>query len=373
MRSLGPVLSGVLAFMTLAACGDGSGTRETNAEAGTTPGGSITLSGSTDPTGPTTTGPTDPTTDATTGDSAVSDTDALTDPTADPSGAPKFDLPPLPDAGPPVPDTACQKVDVLFVIDNSGSMLDEQQNIVNSFPDFVSEMQAKLEDTESYHVGVVTSDANAFNAGGCNMHGALVTRTGGTGSSNQTCAPYASGKNFMDETDDLGQKFLCAGQVGTNGDGDEEPMYALGQALSPGLNGAGACNDGFIREDALLIVVIITDEEDDHEVEACMQSPQPGSAGEPGDWYNTVVGAKGGVEENIVVLALTGPVQPACPPLEKCEGGIDGAEVATRIVGFTEMFTYGSVGQICAPSYKQFFSDAIGTIDSACDNFTPPG
>jgi len=382
MRPLGLTLSGVLACTTcltasitacLTACGDSSGGRETNAESGATPAsGSITVS---DP-GSATDTPTSSATDALTSGAGTTTDDSAgatgAEAGTNPTGAPKFDLPPVPDAGAPMRETGCQKVDVVFVIDNSGSMLDEQQNLVNSFPDFVSEMQAKLEDTESYHVGVITSDGNAFNTPGCNMHGALVTKTGGTGSSNQTCTPYASGKNYMDETDQLGQKFACAGQVGTMGDGNEQPMFALGQALTPAINGPGACNDGFIRPDALLVVVVITDEEDDHEIAACAQDPQPGSPGEPGDWYNAVVGAKGGVEKNVVVLSLTGPVQPACPALDKCQGGIDGAEVAARVVTFTQLFTYGSVGQICAPSYKQFFSDAIGTIDSACDNFMPP-
>jgi hypothetical protein len=367
MRTLGRALL-VLASSALTACGDSSDGRDTNAESAATPAsGIVTVSDpgvlTETPTGGTGTGGTS---DASTGTGGTTDA-------SDPTAGPKFDLPPLPDAGTTMPDAGCQKVDVLFVIDNSGSMLDEQQNLVNSFPDFVAEMQAKLVDTESYHVGVITSDGNGFNTPGCNMHGALVTRTGGTGSSNQTCAPYASGKNYMDETDQLGPKFACAGQVGTEGDGNEQPMYALGQALTPAINGPGACNDGFIRADALLVVVVITDEEDDHEVEACAQDPQSGSPGEPADWFNAVVSAKAGLEQNVVVLALTGPVQPACPALNKCQGGIDGAEVAARVVAFTQMFTYGSVGQICAPSYKQFFSDAIGTIDSACDNFTPPG
>jgi hypothetical protein len=286
---------------------------------------------------------------------------------------PKFDLPQTPDGGLPPPDTGCTKVDLLFVIDNSGSMEDEQINLVNSFPDFVAEMQTKLVDTESYHVGVITSDSNVYNGPGCQTHGALVTQTGGVNSSNQVCAPYASGKNYMNETDDLGAKFACAGQVGTGGDGNEAPMFTMLQAVAPGINGPGGCNDGFIRPDALLVVVVITDEEDDHEVDGCLQLPQPGSPGEPGDWYNGLVAAKAGVETNIVVLALTGPVNPACPPLDKCNGGIVGAEVAPRVVQFAEMFTYGSVGQICAPSYKQFFSDAISVIDSACENFMPPG
>ncbi|MEZ4381005.1 MAG: hypothetical protein R3A79_06635 [Nannocystaceae bacterium] len=286
----------------------------------------------------------------------------------------KFDLGIVPDGGALPDDTGCENVDLLFVIDNSGSMADEQQNLISSFPGFAAAMQSQLESAESYHVGVVTSDANIYNSLGCTMAGALVTKTGGLDSSNQTCAPYASGKSYMNEEDDLGQKFQCAAKVGTGGSGNEQPMFTMGQAISAGLNGGGACNDGFIREDALLVVVIITDEEDDHEVEACNQLPQSGSPGEPGDWYQTLVSAKQGVETNVVVLSLIGPPAPnTCPALDKCNGGIQGAEVATRVAQFTEMFTYGTIGQVCAPTFDTFFSDAIGVIDSACKNFQPPG
>lgn len=296
----------------------------------------------------------------------------------DTSGAvttlPKFDFGAQPDVAGMMADTGCTKVDLLFVVDSSGSMADEQVVLVNSFPDFVTEMQTQLANTDSYHVGVISSDAYPFNAGGCVSDGALVTQTGGDAASNAVCTPFSSGKRWMDETEpDLTGKFACAGQVGVSGSGDERPMYAMLQAVQPGLNGGGACNDGFIRSDALLVVVVITDEEDDHEVQACNQLPQPGSPGEPLDWYNGLVFVKGGVETNVVVLSLVGPVAQPCPMLDKCGGGIDGAEPAARIVQFTEMFTYGSVGQICAPSYKQFFHDAIGVIEGACDNFMPPG
>jgi hypothetical protein len=373
MRTLSlatPLLVGVLVLG--AGCGD-SGGRESTGQTGVTSQGTLTsLSGSESGAPTASSGDSDSPTGATDDPSAGTATDADGTTAVDPSAGPKFDLPPTPDAGMPMPETGCQKVDLLFVIDSSGSMADEQQNLIASFPDFVSEMQTKLADTDSYHVGITTSDAYAYNTPGCNQAGALVTKTGGTNSSNQTCGPYASGKNWMSETDDLGQKFACAGQVGTQGDGNEAPMYTLGQALSPGLNAAGACNDGFLREDALLVIVVITDEEDDHEIAGCMVAA-PGSPGEPTDWFNTVVAAKGGIETNIVTLALVGPIQPPCPMLDKCQGGIQGAEVANRIVQFTQMFTYGSIGPICAPSYKDFFGQAISVISTACENFMPPG
>jgi hypothetical protein len=46
--------------------------------------------------------------------------------------------------------------------------------------------------------------------------------------------------------------------------------------------------------------------------------------------------------------------------------------VGTRLIAFTEMFTYGFIGQVCAPTYDPFFQAAVGSIKSACDDFMPP-
>ena len=62
----------------------------------------------------------------------------------------------------------------------------------------------------------------------------------------------------------------------------------------------------------------------------------------------------------------------ACPPLDKCNDGVTGAEPAARLTAFTEMFTHGFIGQVCG-DYDPFFQEAIATIKSACDEFTPPG
>ena len=153
-------------------------------------------------------------------------------------------------------------------------------------------------------------------------------------------------------------------------------MQTLQAALSAELNGPDGCNEGFLRDDALLVIVIISDEEDDHELDGCLQTAQPGSDGEPPEWFAGVAAAKAGLEENIVVLSLIGPPGPdpaMCPVLDKCSGGIEGAEVADRITQFTEMFTHGFVGRVCEPSYADFFHEAVAQIQTACDEFLPVG
>ncbi|HWB77090.1 MAG TPA: vWA domain-containing protein, partial [Nannocystaceae bacterium] len=115
---------------------------------------------------------------------------------------PVFDLGIQPDVN-QVPEMGCTKVDFLFVIDNSGSMGDNQVDLANNFPNFIDGIQNTLTEVNEYQVGVVTSDAYQFNSNGCKQLGALVTKTGGTDSSNAQCGPYAEGHNYMTEADDL--------------------------------------------------------------------------------------------------------------------------------------------------------------------------
>ncbi|MCX4241234.1 hypothetical protein [Paraliomyxa miuraensis] len=297
----------------------------------------------------------------------------------DETGPPKLDVAggTMGDDGIETGDESCKKVDLLFVIDDSGSMADEQANLAASVPGFIEAMRAELAETDGYNIGVVTSDLYIFDVScGPVSIGNLVTQTGGVDSSNNVCSPYSSGMRFMTENDNLDNKFACAAQVGTSGDGDEHPMEAMLTALSPELTDPGMCNEGFLRDDALLVVVIITDEEDDHETEeqACNMTVQPGSPGEPGDWFDDLVAVKD-KESHIVVLSLVGPDAEAgsmCPALDKCNGGIEGAEVATRILEFTRMFTYGFIGPVCE-DYGPIFQEAIGVIKTACDEFGPVG
>ena len=103
-----------------------------------------------------------------------------------------------------MPDT-CRGVDLLFVVDDSGSMKEEQASLIASFPGFVAEIEATLAHIDGLHIGVVTTDAYKHNEAPCdNVLGALVTRTGGINSSHSTCGPYTGGR-FMTEADELAQ------------------------------------------------------------------------------------------------------------------------------------------------------------------------
>lgn len=210
----------------------------------------------------------------------------------------------------------------------------------------------------------------SFGSPGCKKLGALVTRTSGLNSSNRSCGPYANKQKFMTKDDDLDDKFVCAAKLGTSGTGDEKPMEAMVAAVGKELNTA-SCNAGFLRKEALLVVTIITDEEDD-------QGDVSGSSGSkdgPEEWYKALVAAKGGDPKNVVVLGLIGTEKDnECDPLVGPEVNIDteGAQISERLMTFVKKFKKrGVIGDVCAENYGEFFREAVGVIDLACEEKPP--
>jgi hypothetical protein len=132
-------------------------------------------------------------------------------------------------------------VDVLWVIDNSCSMIEEQQSLEQNFDSFMQYFTASGLD---YHVGVVTTDMSSNRESG-----RLVTDT-------QNSQRYID--NTFSESDAIAT-FGRRAVLGTDGDSDERGKDAVRAALVDHVNGVNA---GFYREDAALSVVVISDEPD---------------------------------------------------------------------------------------------------------------
>src|SRR5688500_19843843 len=54
-----------------------------------------------------------------------------------------------------------RKADILFMIDNSISMEDEQENLARNFPAFIDELRKIQGGLPDLHIGVITSDVGA--------------------------------------------------------------------------------------------------------------------------------------------------------------------------------------------------------------------
>jgi hypothetical protein len=300
----------------------------------------------------------------------------------------------------------CKKADFLFVIDNSGSMADEQANLIASFPGFIATITKTIA-AQDYHIMAVPTDdgkgtglstkctgdscickpapiccQKTCELFGKNCNGfpcdALpitscdqVYGRGNIYNADGKRCDIAGGRRYMQAGQpDLAETFECVANIGTHGSGAEKPALATLEAVSDPLNGPGGCDEGFLRDDAILVVIIITDEEDDNTI------PGEGTPGTPEDWHAALVAAKGGNADAVVVLGLVGDGNldgGICPKGGGPSMDGQGAESAPRLQRFVELFENGVVGSVCAPDYTPFFSEAVNIIDFACDVFEPVG
>jgi hypothetical protein len=279
------------------------------------------------------------------------------------SGSPVSGLP-TDDAAPTVSGGRCTKVDFLFVVDNSLSMLEEQTALINSFPGFMQVVEDAL-GASDFHVMVVDTDAGD----GRDAIAALLGQQGldpcgptlGAGrrqsQAGQDCG-LANQRRYMDASQaNLTAAFSCVAQVGTLGNPLETPVDAMLASIGPALNGPGGCNAGFLRDDAILVVTLIGDEDDGV------------SSGDPALWRDALVRAKGGNQESIVFLGLIG--SDANPGATATCAEESDADPAPRLRSLIQSFPHGSIGDICSPEYAPFFADTVSVIDTACDEFDP--
>ena len=202
-------------------------------------------------------------------------------------------------------------VDLLFVVDSSSSMREEQESLAREFPRMMRKLTTgdhdedgtpEYEPIHDLHLGVVSTSLGTVGSyPGC-------TNNGDSGrllhsSSTADCqGPYPTFLTYVDGQDDPEQvatDFACLAQLGIDGCGFEQPLESALQALWPsadptirflsvdteGSLGRGdRDNAGFLRNDpngqpATLAIVVVTDEDDcsAFETDLWTQSPAPES------------------------------------------------------------------------------------------------
>jgi hypothetical protein len=186
-----------------------------------------------------------------------------TEPGPDPDPGPAFSL---------VNDMLPQDVidvDLLFVIDNSGSMHEEQQSLIQwAQQSLFGVLEVELEARPNLHVAVVSTDMGTgpYSISGCEGNG----DNGAMWNQPQNPSCTAPTDSYLIDLDDgqggrttnytgtLEEAFACVAPIGISGCGFEQPLESMKRAL----DGSVAANDGFLRQDALLAVVIVSDEDD---------------------------------------------------------------------------------------------------------------
>jgi hypothetical protein len=285
------------------------------------------------------------------------------------------------DATPP----GCQgKIDFLFVMSEHGTLKEAHPGLAAAFPKWVETIESKFESFD-VHVMVVPGDdvwGNSWCSEQCEQAckygddccpyenadkdgqvccgikgypcsqmdlvtacdetlGAGVVFPAGPDASNEPCK-FVGGHRYMTSAEpELAEAFTCAARVGWGGynrGGD-----ALMAAISPALNGPGGCNEGFLRDDALLMITFLAPGSD--------QSKTYPSAWQ---WYDTVVEAKHEDPGSVIALSLSNI---------ECPDGDTPCE-------FAKMFPHHVIGDNLG-SYALSFDAATSLVEAACEAFIP--
>lgn len=184
------------------------------------------------------------------------------------------------------------EIDVLWVVDNSESMAEEQEGLGLSFQGFIDNL---LESEVHYRIGVIstdTTDRGVLHAG-------------------------ASGIAVIEpDTEDATGVFLENVNVGTSGSRIERAFESTALALGKGLSWrpgdpATPPNPDFLREGAALFIIMVSDEDD----------KSFGPVGYYGRLFDSYKGP--GNEARISISAVVGP--PAGGGVGGAGGGTGGA------------------------------------------------
>lgn len=248
-----------------------------------------------------------------------------------------------------------RNVDLLFVIDNSYSMTEEQNLLRAQFVELMLALDTFQGGFPNAHIGVVSSDLGAgtgvpscFAAGG--DQGCLQTMTAGAcagpagnfievtndegtlhGNIQDVATPIRDRKGVITGCDDkvgangtvdacdVAEAFSCVAQLGIDGCGFEQHLESAYRALSELNQAPLACNDKFLRENALLTVVVLADEDDCSATDNRIFSDNDAGLADPLGPLANFRCFEFGMKCNEEITRTIGATYSGCEPLEESE------------------------------------------------------
>lgn len=250
-------------------------------------------------------------------------------------------------------ELGCKKMDILFVIDNSGSMAEEQANLSTNFPKFIDVLNAAREGNLDYRVGVTTT-AFPMQILGIPL---------GTGEQGTLLKTPSMTRSWLERADpEIATTFTALAQVGIGGSGQEQPLKAAQSALIDRVT--DGANAGFLREDALLAIVILTDEDDQSSNnQGGLPFPIPGNNVPVADFVDSFDTVKKG-RTQWATAVIAGAMAPQCVSV------FGNAAYAARLQEFiTETGKNAVFSSICNGDLSGSLNDALKTFTAACDDF----
>lgn len=291
---------------------------------------------------------------------------------------------------PDIPDNredSCQKMDILFVIDDSGSMSEEQSNLISNFPRFVEVLNNYRTDAGNpldYRLGVTTTGRNittvvTFDVPGFPLPPMEISETGPNGALLQP-SECSMPRRWIESADvDVATTFSCVANVGTGGSSVEMPLLMTERALTDRV--ADGTNAGFLRTDALLAVIMLTDEndcsrpEDRVETTVSLSGGASGAADACDPNGDTIIPSMNFINSLDAVKGERGRWAAAViagPGPGSCSSSFGDAAEATRLREFVNQAGENVVfSSICDGDLAASLMTALDTFDVACQNFPP--
>jgi len=264
----------------------------------------------------------------------------------------------------------CQKMDIVFVVDDSGSMKEEQGNLAANFPKFVKvldDFKTKSGSKVDYRLAVTTTGRDLdYKIAVPGFPEIPQSEKGDNGAFRNTSSCGAT-KRWVDRADpNATSTFACLAQTGTGGSSIEMPLYSLKLALNERV--ADGTNAGFLRDDALLAVVILSDEDD------C--SREDNNFTIANDRCDTMPNTRPvGVYATMLDTAAKGPGRWAAAVIagaSQCSSSFGDAIEAKRLKEFVTLAgNNGTFSSICDGDLSIGLQKALSTFDAACKNFPP--
>jgi hypothetical protein len=252
----------------------------------------------------------------------------------------------------------CSKMDLLFVIDNSGSMAEEQSNLIANFPKLINVLEQSQLD---YRVAVTTTSRNYTYY--ITVAGMTITLST-MGESGAMLKKGTMTKRWIDKGDpDVAGTFAMLANVGTDGSGEEMPLGAVRDAFEDRM--ADGTNMGFRRSDALLGIVILTDENDcsyeapvtfpDGNLRLCIDMMEPVAS------YKTFLDQYTGNPTRWAASIIAGPGP------GDCTSAFGSAVEATRLIELeTAVGANAIMSSICDGNLSNGLAQATMLFESAC-------
>jgi hypothetical protein len=228
------------------------------------------------------------------------------------------------------------KVDLLFVVDNSLSMLPSQTNLGNNFHAFINNFVTKGFD---FQLAVTSTDSYRAEPNFANNPNLARFRDGG--------ATHSGVFTILPSTPDLLNVFVTNATLGAGGGGDERAFSSFQSALNSSLNA------GFVRDSSFLGLIILSDEDD-------FSSPVRPSSSYPGGDHN--YGYAGLESVDSYVSYLEGLTKSSGASRRFSVSAIAVTDEACK----TEMLTHTS-SSIIGVRYMELAAKTDGVLGSICD------